>query len=205
MGRVAQVKSIDALQAMTAALACFHDDASSALDDLDMEIRRILQWISHDCGEYWRQEVRRARDRVTEARLQLENARTFRRFDKDRPPSCIEEKKALEQAKRRLQIAESKLEVIPHWAVTIERAVNEYRASRSTFAYWLEADFPRAVAALGRMITSLEAYVALAKPTNDHSPIDREAATSTNETNASDVPDNKSDNNPESKILNPEP
>ena len=46
MGQPARVKSIDALQAMSAALVCFHDDACSALDDLDMELRRVLQWIS---------------------------------------------------------------------------------------------------------------------------------------------------------------
>ncbi len=176
MGQPARVKSIDALQAMSAALVCFHDDACSALDDLDMELRRALQWISQDCPGYWKQELRLAKDGVTEARLQLENARMFRRIAEEHG-SFVEEKKALERAKRRVQIAESKVEAIPHWAMMIERAVNEYRASRSQFAGWLDSDFPRAVAALSRMISDLEAYVRLAAPVDEHSPIALETAT----------------------------
>ncbi len=177
MGQPARVKSIDALQAMSAALVCFHDDASSALDDLEMEIRRALQWISQECPGYWKQEHRLARDGVTEARLQLENARMFRRVAEEHS-SFVEEKKALERAKRRLQIAEAKVEAIPHWAVMIERAVNEYRGSRSLFANWLDADFPRAVAALSRMISDLEAYVRLAVPVDEQSPIASVSTTS---------------------------
>jgi hypothetical protein len=182
MGQPARVKSIDALQTMSSSLVCFHDDACSALDDLEMEIRRASQWIGHDCRQYWKEELRRSRDGVTEARLQLENARMFRRIAEEHG-SFVEEKKALEKAKRRAQIAESKVEAIPHWATMIERAVNEYRASRSQFVSWLEADFPRAVAALNRMMSDLEAYVRLAAPTDEHSPIALETA---NETQAAE-------------------
>ncbi len=177
MGRPASVKSIDALQNMTASMNCFHDNASSALDDLEMEVRRALEWIGHDCREYWKQEVRKARDAVTEARIQLENARAFRRVA-DEKKSFIDEKKALERAKRRLQIAESKVEAVAHWALAIERAVYEYRGCRSQFANWLDADFPKGVAALGRMITALESYVRLGLPADEHAPITWAAITS---------------------------
>jgi hypothetical protein len=200
MGQPAKVKSIDALQAMSAALKGFHDSSSSALDDLEMEIRRALQWISHDCRQYWKQEQREARDSVTEARLQLENARMFRRIAEERG-SFVEEKKILERAKRRLEIAESKVEAIPRWTVMIERAVNEYRGSHSQFANWLEADYPRAVAALERMISSLETYVRLATPVDEQSPIDLAAKTSSDDADTADA----TENNHETQTLNSEP
>ena len=171
MGRPARVKSIDALQTMSAALECFRADSSTALDDLDMEIRRALQWISQDCRQYWNQEIRRARDAMNEAQIQLHNALTFRRIDKEQRASCVEEKKAVERAKRRLQLAESKLEAIPHWIVTIERVIDEYRASRTQFVNWLESDFPKAIAVLGRMIAALETYVRLGTPASEQPPI----------------------------------
>jgi hypothetical protein len=170
MGQAARVKSIDALQAMSATLSNFHDDARSALDDLEMELRRALQWINQDCPGYWKQEMRLARDALTEATLQLENAKMFRRIT-DEHKSFIEEKKAVDRAKRRLHIAEEKVAAIPHWATMIERAVNEFRGSRSQFANWLDADYPRAVAMLSRMINDLEAYVRLEAPAGDQSPI----------------------------------
>ena len=72
----------------------------------------------------------------------------FRKVSEERA-SCIEEKKALERAKRRLQEAETKVEAIAHWVVAVEKAVNEYRGSRSQFGNWLEVDFPKAVAVAG--------------------------------------------------------
>ena len=158
-------------------MACFHDDAASALDDLEMELRRVLQWINQDCPAYWKQEQRLARDGVTEARLQLENAKMFRRIA-DEHKSFVEEKKVLERAKRRLQSAEEKVAALPHWAVMIERAVNEFRGGRSQLANWLDSDSPRAIAALSRMMTNLEAYIRLAAPTDDQSAIAAERAVS---------------------------
>ena len=160
MAHPAQVKSNEALQSMTAALECFHADVASALDELDMEIRRATQWIGDDCRQYWKQEVRRSTERVVEAKLALEHAQMFRGGD-GRQATCIEEKKILEREKRRLQLAESKVEAVKHWAVAIEREVNEYRAVRSQFVNWLEADFPKAVAVMSRMVAALETYVRL--------------------------------------------
>ncbi|MCC6125240.1 MAG: hypothetical protein IT426_09780 [Pirellulales bacterium] len=160
MSTPAQVKSIDSLQAVSAALECFHADAAAALDELDMEIRRATQWIGEDCRQYWKQEVRRSTERVHEAKIALEHAQMFRGGD-GRPAACVEEKKALEREKRRLQLAESKVEAVRHWALTIERAMNEYRAVRGAFGNWLEADFPKAVAVMSRMIAALESYVQL--------------------------------------------
>jgi hypothetical protein len=160
MANPAQVKSIDSLQSMTAALECFHADVAAALDELDMESRRAMQWIGDDCRQYWRQEVRRSTERVVEAKLALEHAQMFRGGD-GRQASCIEEKKILEREKRRLQLAESKVEAIKHWVSTIDRAMNEYRAVRCQFANWLECDFPKAVAVMGRMVAALETYVRL--------------------------------------------
>jgi hypothetical protein len=160
MANPAQVKSIGSLQSMTAALECFHADAASALDELDLEIRRALQWIGDDCRQYWKQEIRRSTERVVEAKLALEHAQMFR-GDGERQGSCIEEKKVLEREKRRLQNAESKIEAVKHWSITLERTVNEYRAIRSQFANWLESDLPKAVAVMSRMIAALETYVRL--------------------------------------------
>jgi hypothetical protein len=169
MANPAQVKSIDSLQTMTAALQCFHADVSAAMDELDMEIRRALTWISEDCRQYWKQEIRRSTERVVQAKLALEHAQMFRGGD-DRQASCIEEKKILEREKRRLQLAESRIEAVKHWSVTTERAVNEYRAIRSQFANWLDTDMPRAAAMMGRMIAALESYVRLGVP-DTHVPI----------------------------------
>jgi hypothetical protein len=188
MAGKARVKSIDALQSMSAAVQCFHDDATSALDDLDMEIRRAVQWIGEDCRQYWKMEIHKSWDRVTEAKRELEHAQMFRQID-DHRPSCIEEKKALATAKRRLELAQSKVDAITHWVVAIERAVNEYRGIRSHLINWLDADFPRAVAILGRLTSALEAYVRLQSPVDDSAPIAETAKTTPADAQPTETPE----------------
>ncbi len=160
MARAAKVTSIDAVVRMATALQAFRSEAGGALDDLQQEIQRALEWIHHDCKEYWADEVRRGWQEVTEARLALQHATTYRRVA-DHQPTCVDEKRALAAAKRRLQLAQEKVEAVRHWSRVIERAVDEYRAARSPLATFLEADLPRAVAVLDRMNEALQSYVAL--------------------------------------------
>jgi hypothetical protein len=163
MTQGAKLTSIDAVQAMAAAMDAFHRDAMTALEDLSMEIRRALEWIQHDRRDHWGHEVRRGWERTAEARVQLQQAMTFRRIG-DRDPSCIDEKKALEKTKRRLEVAQEKVEMVRQWCHVIEREVNEYRVGRGQLGNWLDADFPRAMAVLKNMTRVLENYVATATP-----------------------------------------
>jgi hypothetical protein len=196
MAGKARVKSIDALQSMSAAVQCFKDDAASALDDLDMEIRRAVQWIGEDCRQYWKMEIHKSWDRVTEAKRELEHAQMFRKID-DHRPSCIEEKKALAMAKRRLEFAQSKVEAISRWVVAIERAVNEYRGIRSHLINWLDSDFPRAIALVGRMASALETYIRLQTPLDNSAPISDASKAPAAETQTADSRDKVNQKSPE--------
>ena len=94
MPAAAKVISIDAVERMGTALRAFRAEAGSGLDDLQLEIQRGLQWIHHDRKEYWSAEVRRGEERVTQCRLQLQQAMTYRRVA-DHQPTCIDEKRAV--------------------------------------------------------------------------------------------------------------
>ena len=159
MSRGAQVTSIDAVREMAVVLTFVHTEMAAALDELEMEIRRAQEWIHQDRKQHWDTEARRGMERVTEARIQLQQAMTAKRVA-DHEPSCQDEKKALARAKRRWELAESKKEVVRHWQRTIDHAVNE-SAARTPLSGWLEAEVPRALVAVERLAQSLESYVAL--------------------------------------------
>ena len=53
-----------------------------------------LEWIHHDRHDHWNHEVRRGWERITEARIQLQQAMTARRIG-EHAAACIDEKKAL--------------------------------------------------------------------------------------------------------------
>jgi hypothetical protein len=163
MARSARLRSVDAVEAMQAALAKFHEDACAALEELQMQIRRAVEWVQVDRKEFWNREVHRDWDMVSEARVDLEKARTFKRVG-DHQPTCYEEKKALQRAKRRLQIAQEKVEVVRRWSYAVDRAVNEYVGAVSPLQRWLESDYHRAVAALKGMARALDSYLTTRAP-----------------------------------------
>ena len=170
MSRSARVTSIGVLQTMASALQRFRGESASAVDDLDIEIHRALEWIHHDRKDYWALELRRSAENVTQARLQLQQARTSRRMA-GHEPSCIDEQRALDRAKRRFETAEEKVKAVKHWEYAVDRAVDEFQRSRTHFVTWLDADMVQAVAALNRMSQSLESYISLETPADAGAPI----------------------------------
>src|SRR5208283_2254432 len=66
MTRAARVASIDVLPLLAAALQKFRGQAVGVLDDLDIEARRILEWIHHDRKEYWERELHRAQEKLNQ-------------------------------------------------------------------------------------------------------------------------------------------
>ena len=172
MGRSARVTSIASVKGFSASLRCFQDDASKVLEGLEGEIRRAVQWVGRDQKNYWIRELRRGEQRVEEAKLNLQRCLMFKRVG-DHRPSCIEEKRALERAKRRVSLCREKLDRVQHWAREVDRAVFEYEGSVGQLARWLEADAERALALLDRISRSLEAYLAVKPPPEDAALLER--------------------------------
>ncbi len=159
----ARLTSIEAVRQMAAAVQAFRDVSAAAVDELQMEIRRAMEWIHHDRKEHWARELRRAWDRVAEAKVQLQQARTYRRVG-DRTPSCIDERKALEAANRRLRLVEEKIETVRRWERVIDRSVDECRGEFTQFSSSIQMELAKAIATLDRMSESLETYVATGIP-----------------------------------------
>ena len=152
----AQVHTVDALKDVRAALILFHERSATAMGDLRQKIDRTVSWLELDRPSYWRDQERRAYDLVASTRVAFETCRL--RTVGGRKSDCIEEKKALERAKIRLEYVRRKQEVVKKWMVQASREAGEYRARTGTFQRTLENDVPYMIAQLGRMIDAIEAY-----------------------------------------------
>jgi hypothetical protein len=159
----AKITSIDVLPLLAAAIQKFRSEAGAAVEDLETEVRRGLEWIHHDRREYWTTELRRAQDALVQAKIQLQQATVMRRVA-DRDPSCVDEKRAVERAKRRVETAQRKIEAVRHWAGVIDRASDDFRRARTQFSTWLDADLSRAAASLDEMSESLVTYISMQAP-----------------------------------------
>ncbi len=156
----ANVRSIPALADFRAALVTFGDAAKRALDEVRMEVQRGLTWVSDEQPIFWKGEQRRSWDLVAEKRNELDQCER-KTLDGQRP-TCYQERKALEAAKRYVRFVEDKIDTVRAWGRTLVTEVSEYEGQVSGLRDLLEIELPRAVALLERMIGSLEAYTSVA-------------------------------------------
>lgn len=163
MAGEARIDSIDALKALRSALLKFIEAVDEATLEADAEIEHTLEWVRRDQSAYWRGQIRRRTERVQIAKQDLSRKRmSFTASGK--PPSTVDEEKALAVAVRRLEEAEHKVEAVKVWARRIEKERFVYRAAMGPMRGLIERDLPKAVRELDRMLGSLDAYLALRAP-----------------------------------------
>jgi hypothetical protein len=160
MDQAASVRSIDAIRDCRADLQEFCEEVRSALVDVDLEVRRSLEWVLEDQPAYWRHEARMAADAITQAKVELNRAR-MRTLPGGGTPSCIDEQKAVARAERRLRHAEEKIEKVRSWGRAELREVDEYTGRATQLSMLLESTIPSAVSFLDHAIASLETYLAV--------------------------------------------
>lgn len=159
MASSANVTSIDAIRLIRLALQQFQSDAGSALMQLELEGRRPVAWIDGDRAPYWDREVRKASDRLSEARIALERAEVTTSAEETK--YAYDERKALEKAKRRLRLCEEKVQKVKRWRSVIHKETEVFQAQIAKLQRYLEHDLTQSIAALGRMAESLDRYTRL--------------------------------------------
>ncbi len=157
MSDQADVKSIDTLAFVKAALAAFAHETGQAVGEVELQGQRAVDWITVDRAAHWKAESRKAADLVNKAVKDLEHCRAFKKVG-DSQPSCIEEKKALDKAKRRMEFVERKLEAVRRWTPVVQQQFRETCVRLVRFREVIDVDCPRAMAALDRMLKALDAY-----------------------------------------------
>jgi hypothetical protein len=158
----ANIGSVEIPHQVKIALLQFMSDALLALEMLEMEGRKPLQWIDHDLTRYWPREAKKSSDALSEARVALNRAQM--KGDEAERGSCIDERKALEQARRRLSLCEDKVDVVRRWRGLLHKEVEEFIVQVSRFKRHLEQDCPQAIATLERLSEALHKYVQTPAP-----------------------------------------
>jgi hypothetical protein len=154
--RAANITSIEAIRTFATAMMAFEDGAEDAAVQLELEARRPVAWIN-ELSAYWPKEVRKASDNLSEARISLEKCELT--ISEEDRRSCYDERKALEKAKRRLRLAEEKVQAVRRWKVQISKEVEEFQVQIAKLRQFLESDLVRSITSLKRMSEALEQYV----------------------------------------------
>lgn len=154
--RGANVHTVDSIKDFRVAMIFFQERAFTALADLRQKVDRTVDWLEQDRPAYWRDQEHRAYDLIASTRIAYETCRL--RTVAGHKSDCIEEKKAFERAKMRMEYVREKQQLVKKWSVQAGREANEYRAKTSGFQRMLENEVPLLIAQLGRMIDAIEAY-----------------------------------------------
>jgi hypothetical protein len=160
----ANVHSLESIEAVRAALAAFRDEVEQALAMIDLEMRRVLDWLEHDRPPFWRKQLRNAQDAVTQAQAALHCCLMYP--INDERPSCYEERAELKKAQARLAYCDEKSERLRHWIREIRHESFEYEGRISQLKDIAEIDVPQATAILARLLARLQEYQSIRSNTD---------------------------------------
>lgn len=159
MADAANIRSIESLREFEAVLVQFYDIATRSASNMQQQSQRMMQWLELDRPGFWKRQVEIGHHRLAEARTRLTQCKMRRTGDFR--PSCFDEKKALEKAKRDLEYSRRQMQVVKQWAVKARHDVEEFTGRQAQLTRMLEGDVPRMCALLQRLVQKLERYTTI--------------------------------------------
>jgi hypothetical protein len=174
MGRTANVLSVHTLKDFKNTMINFAEEARNALGGVDMELRRMRDWLERDQLGYWQAQVKKRHEDLMQARSDLHRKKVSQQGSD--AVSDADEKERLREAQRKLRIAEEKVVLVKKLIPTLTHAIAEYHSHSQPLGDHLSGGFEKALVALERMTIALEAYLATRAPTAPrNAPVDSAA------------------------------
>ncbi|CAG0990440.1 hypothetical protein PHYC_02266 [Phycisphaerales bacterium] len=164
MSERANVRSVKSLLDAKAALHEFSASAKAALSSAQTEIHRVTQWLHSDRPAYWKREIRRREDAVTQWKLEIQRKKLIAAPD---PASTVFEQRKLTQANARVDSAKQRLAAVHRWQPIWEKEAANRLVMIRSLSEALAVDIPGAIAKLDRMVAALEGYAAIRAPQPD--------------------------------------
>jgi hypothetical protein len=155
----ANITDIAALDEFRRALIKFREEVGVAVAEADSEVKSTFVWLERDRMLHWRRMVPRLDEELTGAKGALYR-KEMQTMGTGKRPSVIDEKKAVERAKRRAEDARDRLEKTRRWLATLDRDVSLFKGAMSPIATMIDRDLPDAILRLRNMALALEAYLA---------------------------------------------
>lgn len=163
MSQDARVLSVQALRDFKGSMIKFVEEARNALSGVDMELRRMRDWLERDQLGYWQMQVKKRQEAVMNARSELAKRQISAKGNSS--ISDTEQKEALRLAQRKLHVAEEKVQVVKRLIPILHHEIAEYKSCASPMNDHLSGGMEKSMGTLEKMVRSLEDYLALQAPT----------------------------------------
>jgi hypothetical protein len=163
MSKSANVLSVQTLKDFKLSMINFAEEARNSLSGVDMELRRMRDWLERDQLGYWQSQIKKRQEGLMQARADL-HKRKISQQGSD-AVSDAEQKEALREATKKLRIAEEKLAMVKRLIPQLHHAIDEYHSHSQPLGDHLSGGFEKSLFTLEKMVGALEAYLALSAPT----------------------------------------
>ncbi len=162
MSKSANVRSVQTLKDFKLVMCNFAEEGRNSLSGVDMELRRMRDWLERDQLGYWQAQVKMRNEDLMQARADL-HRRKISQQGSD-AVSDAEQKENLREAQRRVRVAEEKVSIVRKLIPLLHHAIDEYHSHSQPLGDHLAGGFEKSVMGLEKMIGALDAYLALRRP-----------------------------------------
>jgi chromosome segregation ATPase len=153
MADIAQVRSIDELDAFRSKLIVFQSKARKAVDQASEEVRRMRLWLDSDRQPFWEAQVKKRLRLLEQAQQELLSARMSEFVD-----NPVVQQQNVRKAKAALEEAEEKLRAVKHWIRNFETTVQPMAKKLEGVTGFIDFDIPQAIMSMSQFIRTLDAY-----------------------------------------------
>lgn len=156
MPESSDVRSIDALRELQAALLALSERWDGSLQQIKFTMHRIEEHFKHTMPSYWTQQLRLAEQKLTEA---LDNLSRLRgTAGPDNAPAATEAKQRVNQCRRRLSLCEAKLRAARGVAAKVDGVSDDLSGPIAQGFQHVQVTLPGAARELSQLIEHLDQY-----------------------------------------------
>lgn len=159
MDQGADLRDTSTLMAAKAVLVKSSRGFATALEEAVSDAERFGMWLESAAPAEWERQLRQRSDRLNAAKSALYRKQMQPTAD-GRPPSVVDEKRAVDRAHAAVDEAQQYLRALKRWGPEYQRVLGRFRAGLSPLANLVESVLPRSIASINRMAEAIDAYLA---------------------------------------------
>jgi len=157
----AKVKSTDALIDFRACLVKQCEEYSFAIQSGKSDIRKMQHWLKHEQAPYLKKLLEKCQETLSRTKIELLRKKNV---VSTKTNSCIDEKRALEKAKKHFEEVQDKLRNLKKWIIQLEKDALDFNGQIQGLTTVVDTTLPKAQSRLEQMVLSIENYQNASSP-----------------------------------------
>lgn len=149
----AQITSLEAIEAFRSDLIIYLSKARPALEEVSNEVLRAKQWLQNDQRRLWEGEMKTRGRKFERAKAELFSVSMSKFQEVSAAQQLI-----VHRCKQAVEEAQGKLAMLKKWDRELDNRAEPLVKQADQFQSFVATEMPRAIAYLGEVIKTLEAY-----------------------------------------------